>query len=57
MEPEDELAPFRNSPFKEAPSILSKLGEPVEEHTRTTMDTDLELTMVARVRTLRASLD
>ena len=57
MEPEDELAPFRNSPFKEAPSILSKLGEPVEEHTRTTMDTIRELTMVARVRTLRASLD
>ena len=51
------LEEFRNLPFPEALAISSKLGEPVEEHTRTTMDTDPELTMVGRVRTLRASSD
>ena len=53
----DGLELFRDSPFPEALAISSKLGEPGEEHTRTTMDTDLELTMAARVRTLRASSD
>lgn len=57
MEAEDELAPFRNSPFHEPLAIASKLGEPVEENTRTTMDTDLELTMVVTVHTLGAGLD
>ena len=52
----DGLEPFRSSPFQEALAILLKLGEPGEEHTRTTMDTILELTMVAKVRTLKASL-
>lgn len=57
MGAEDELAPFRNSPFQEPLTIASMLGEPGEENTRTTMDTDLELTMVVTVRTLGASLD
>ena len=57
MEERDELASFRNLPFAEAPAILSKPGEPEEEHTRTTMDTIRELTMAARARTLKASLD
>jgi len=51
------LASFRNSPFPEAPAISLKLGEPGEEHTRTTMETTRELTMEAKVRTLRASSD
>ena len=51
----DGLELFKNSPFQEALAILSKLGEAVEEHTRTTMDTIRERTMVARVRTLKAS--
>ena len=53
----DGLELFRNSSFQEALAILSKPGEPGEEHTRTTMATNRELTMVARVRTLRASSD
>ena len=53
----DDLELFRNSPFPEALAILSKLGEPGEEHTHTAMDTSQELTMAARVRTLRASSD
>ena len=57
MEEKDEWASFRNSPFPEAPAISSKPGEPEEEHTPTTMDTIRELTMVVRVRTLRASSD
>ena len=57
MEVEDDMAPFRNSPFPEAPAILLKPGEPGEEHTRTTLDTIRELTMAARERTLKASLD
>ena len=51
------LEAFRNSLFQEALAILLKPGEPGEEHTRTTMDTIRELTMAARVRTLKASLD
>ena len=54
---EDDLEQFRNSPFPEALAISSKPGEPGVEHTRTTMDTIRELTMAARVRTLRASSD
>ena len=50
-----DLELFRNSPFPEALAMLSKLGEPGEELTRTTMETIRELTMVPRVRTLRAS--
>ena len=57
MEEEDDMAPFRNSPFPEAPAMLLKHGEPGEEDTRTTMDTIRELTMAARVRILKASLD
>ena len=57
MEAEDESATFRNSPFPQALAISSKLGEPGEEHTRTTMDTIRELTMAARVRLLKASSD
>ena len=52
----DGLELFRSSSFQEALAILLKLGEPGEEHTRTTMDTILELTMAAKVRTLKASL-
>ena len=57
MEEKDDLAPFRNSPFLEALVILSKPGAPGEEHTSTTMDTIRELTMAARVRTLKGSSD
>ena len=57
MEERDELASFRNSPFLRLLAILSKLGELGEEHTRTTMETVRELTMAARVRILKASLD
>jgi len=53
----DGLELFRNSPFPEALAISSKLGEPGEERTRTTMDTDLEPTMAARERTSRAHSD
>ena len=53
----DGLELFRNSPFPEALAISSKLGEPGEERTRTTMDTDLEPTMAARERTSRACSD
>ena len=57
MEAEDELAPFKNSPFHEPLAIASKLWEPGEENTGTTMDIDLELTMVVTVQGLRAHLD
>ena len=57
MEAEDDSVPFRNSPFPRLLAILSKPGEPGEEHTRTTMDTIRELTMAARERTLKACLD
>ncbi len=56
MEVED-LALFRLSPFQEVLFILSKPGGPGEEHTSTTLDTNLEPTMAARVRSLRASSD
>ena len=52
-----DLALFRSSLFREVLAILSKLGAPEVEHTRTTMDTNLELTMAARARTLKASSD
>ena len=52
-----DLALFSHSLFQEALAILSKVGAPEEEHTRTTMDTNLEPTMAARVRTLKASSD
>ena len=48
------LEAFRNSLFQEALAILLKPGVLGEEHTRTIMDTIRELTMEARVRTLRA---
>ena len=44
------MAPFRNSPFQEPLAIGSKLGEPGEEHTSTTMDIDQELTMAVMVQ-------
>jgi len=55
MEEKDELASLRDTPFPEALAISSKLGEPEEEHILTTMETIRELTMAARVRTLRES--
>ena len=53
----DGLELFRISPFQKALAILSKLGEPGEEHTPTTMGTIREPTTAAKVRTLKASLD
>ena len=50
MEAEEDMAPFRNSPFQEPLSIGSRLGEPGEEHIRTTMDIDQELTMAVTVQ-------
>ena len=50
MDVGDDMAPFRSLQFQEPLAITSKPGEPVEEHTRTTMDTDQELTMVVMVQ-------
>ena len=52
----DGLELFRNSPLQKALATLLKLGELGEEHTRTTLVTIRELTMAAKVRTLKASL-
>ena len=57
MEERGELVSLRDTPFPEALAISSKLGEPEEEHILTTMETIQELTMAAKVRTLRASSD
>jgi len=57
MDAGDEMAPFRSLQFQEPLAIESKSGEPGEEHTRTTMDTDQELTRVVMVQRYKAHLD
>ena len=57
MDVEEDTALFRRSLFHEALVTLFKLGVHEEEHIRTTMDTDQELTMAARERSKRASSD
>ena len=57
MDVEEDLAQFRRSLFHEALATLFKLGVHEEEHIRTTMETDQELTMVVRVRSKRANSD
>ena len=57
MEAEDEPVPFRNSPCQEPLAIASKFWEPGEEHTRTTMDIDQELTMAATVQEQKEYFD
>ena len=57
MEAGDDSAPFRNSPFQEPLAITSKLGGPGEEHTRTTMDTSRERTMVVTAQGQKEHLD
>ena len=57
MEARDDMAPFRNSPFQEPLSIGSRHGEPGEEHIRTTMDIDQELTMAVTVQEQQEDFD